>query len=414
MVGDLDQQELVRRLGKLRRRLALELPPSPVLDEMHEMETLLKDLHATTTADEAPGKDGQQTLVTYRRKLIGRSLTAIARLQLELTPADGAQPLQGITPEQQKSLPGELDRLKLKVQDLQSTLAEKEPAAEGGNAERAADDGAADTANYFHKLRELELAFDQFKETLLGTPLAAWLKKQANPDGEHIKSLLAEVQAFAGPLALRAPQVVGGTLFELLIGLFVMIVSLYYFLADGPQMVAALMHLSPLDDKYEDQLVTEFATLSRAVVLAMLLAAVAQGLLAGVGYYFAGFQSVFLLIVITTLFAMIPFVGAASVWGSCALWLLLYEDRTTAAALLAIYGTLVVSTVDNIIKPMVLHGRSNLHPLLALLSVLGGVQALGPIGIFVGPMVVAFLQTLLTMLRNELTALDPSPAKATK
>jgi predicted PurR-regulated permease PerM len=413
MVGDLDQQELVMRLGKMRHRLALDLPSSLVLDDLNQMETLLKSLHSATPINEPAGKDGPPTLDAQRRKLIAQALTMIARLQHELIPAEGEALPEGISPEQLKSLPAELDRLKQKAHDLQIALPEKELPIEKGAGEIIADP-PADDANYFHKLKDFELAFDHFRETLLGPPIVAWLKKQANPDAEQLHGLLAEVQAVAGPLALRAPQVVGGKLLEILLGLFVMIVSLYYFLADGPQMVAALMHLSPLDDKYEAQLLAEFGTLSRAVVLAMLLAAVAQGLLAGVGYYIAGFQSVFLLIVITTLFAMIPFVGAASVWGSCALWLLLYEDRTMAAALLAIYGTLVVSTVDNIIKPMVLHGRSNLHPLLALLSVLGGVKALGPIGIFVGPMVVAFLQTLLTMLRGELTALDPTATKAAK
>jgi predicted PurR-regulated permease PerM len=62
--------------------------------------------------------------------------------------------------------------------------------------------------------------------------------------------------------------------------------------------------------------------------------------------------------------------------------------------------------VDNLIKPLVLHGQSNLHPLLALLSVLGGVSALGPIGIIVGPMVVSFLQALLNMLHLELQDFD--------
>jgi predicted PurR-regulated permease PerM len=59
---------------------------------------------------------------------------------------------------------------------------------------------------------------------------------------------------------------------------------------------------------------------------------------------------------------------------------------------------------------MVLHGRSNLHPLLALLSVLGGAKALGPIGILLGPMIVAFFQTLLVILRNELAVGDVRPA----
>ena len=69
---------------------------------------------------------------------------------------------------------------------------------------------------------------------------------------------------------------------------------------------------------------------------------------------------------------------------------------------LAIYCAIFVSAIDNVIKPLVLHGQSNLHPLLALLSVIGGVQALGPIGILVGPMLVAFMQALLVMFNREL------------
>jgi predicted PurR-regulated permease PerM len=92
------------------------------------------------------------------------------------------------------------------------------------------------------------------------------------------------------------------------------------------------------------------------------------------------------------------------------LWIYFVQERTAPAIILAIYCGGVVSSVDNIIKPLVLHGRSNIHPLLALLSVLGGVQALGPIGIIVGPMAVAFLQTLLEMINKEMTALGKMKA----
>ncbi|MCD4728656.1 MAG: AI-2E family transporter, partial [Pirellulales bacterium] len=115
-----------------------------------------------------------------------------------------------------------------------------------------------------------------------------------------------------------------------------------------------------------------------------------------------GVGSVFLLTALSMLFTLVPFVGAAIVWVPVCLWLFAVEGRTLPAVLLAIYCCTVVSMADNLIKPMVLHGGSNLHPLLALLSVLGGVQALGPIGILVGPMVVVFLQTLLNMVHTEL------------
>ena len=76
------------------------------------------------------------------------------------------------------------------------------------------------------------------------------------------------------------------------------------------------------------------------------------------------------------------------------------------AILLAVYCGGVVSTIDNVIKPLVLHGQSNLHPLLALMSVLGGVKALGPVGILVGPMLVALVHALLVMVNKELRLLS--------
>ena len=215
-------------------------------------------------------------------------------------------------------------------------------------------------------------------------------------------AIIAKVRDWGPPVALGTTQYVAG----FLIGLAVMVISLYYFLADGPGMIRTVMRLSPLDDKYEAQLIDQFDNMTRAVVVATLLSAFVQGLLAGAGFYLAGLQSVFLLMVLAMLFAMIPFVGTTIVWVPACLWLYFYEERTLAAVLLAIYCGTIVALADNVIKPIILHGRSNLHPLLALLSVLGGVQALGPIGIFVGPMVVAFLQTLLNMLHTELDSMS--------
>jgi predicted PurR-regulated permease PerM len=216
---------------------------------------------------------------------------------------------------------------------------------------------------------------------------------------EQVQTTLHDnAKEWIGPLAERTIKFFGRTL----LGLAVMIIALYFFLVDGPAMIRAIMKLSPLDEKYEEELVDKFAEITRSVVVALLLSAFVQGLLAGIGYYFAGVGSVFLLMALTMILSMIPFLGAASVWISVCLWLLFFADRPVAAIFLAIYGAAIVSTVDNVIKAWVLHGRSRLHPLLALLSVIGGIKALGLIGVFVGPMAVAFLQVLLNMLNTEL------------
>ncbi|MCX7425230.1 MAG: AI-2E family transporter [Planctomycetia bacterium] len=228
-----------------------------------------------------------------------------------------------------------------------------------------------------------------------------------NLSAEEIqRDVLAGGQEWLAPMLLDTTRYAGG----FLVGLCIMVVALYYFLADGPKMISTVMRLSPLDDRYERQLVQEFDTITRAVVLASVLSAIAQGLLAGFGFYLAGLEFVFVLTMLTMLFAMVPFVGAAAVWVPCCLWLYLHDGRMVAAIVLAVYGAAVVSVIDNVIKPMVLHGRSNLHPLLALLSILGGAKLLGPIGIFVGPMVVTFLYALLVMVQKEIDALTGDEA----
>jgi len=219
-------------------------------------------------------------------------------------------------------------------------------------------------------------------------------------------------EKWIAPIATGTPVVLA----KAVIGLVVMTVSFFYFLLDGRHMMAAVTQLIPLDRRYQWQLLAEFEEVSRAVVSSTLLAAVVQAALAGIGYAVAGLGSVFLLTMLTFFCAMVPFVGAAIIWGAASLYLLFFAEQPWAAAGLALWGGLVVSTIDNVVKPFVLQGQSKLHPLLALLSVLGGVGTLGPIGVFVGPIVVAFLQAALTMLQAELGSMsgDLGPATTTE
>ncbi len=238
--------------------------------------------------------------------------------------------------------------------------------------------------------------------TLLGGTFRSQLRLIPTPSESDFANLIRQNRAALQPRFVQVTSATGGMAIQFLIGLGILIISVYFFLVDGPTMIRTLMRLSPLDDDYERCLLLEFDRTSRAVVLASVLSALAQGVLATIGYYFAGLESLVLLFLLTSLMGLVPFLGAASVWIPCALWLGAVEQRFAAAISLAIFGMVVISSIDNVIKVFVLHGRSQLHPLFALLSVLGGVQVFGPIGIVVGPMVVVFLQTLLEILNHEL------------
>lgn len=255
-------------------------------------------------------------------------------------------------------------------------------------------------------LQVADAEFRKLKRELLGGTYRAWLTEWANPSDDQLDRLRSAVLASSAPVFSLGTGTIM-FLAQLGFGLLIMMVALFFLLAEGTRMLEAIIEISPLEKQHVYELAIEFDRACRAIVSATLLSAIAQGLLAGIGFYFCGLRSsVALLMLLTMVLALVPFTGAAAVWIPVSLYLYFFQGNSAAAIGMAIYGFLIISTVDNIIKPLVLHGQSKLHPLLALLSVLGGISALGPIGIVVGPMVVVFLQTLLKILHRELMAID--------
>jgi predicted PurR-regulated permease PerM len=260
----------------------------------------------------------------------------------------------------------------------------------------------------------LSTRWQELKQHLLGGPIKTFAKELANPSREQVSQMTSSLIESIRPRLLALTSTTGGFLVRMAVGIAILTVTLFFFLCDGRSMMESLMRLSPLKDDYEQTLLLEFERTSRAVVLATLLSAVTQGVLATLGYWAAGMPSLVLLFLLTTTCAMVPFVGPALVWVPVCLFLALVRQQVPVALALAAWGTLVVGSSDNVVKMAVLHGQRQLHPLLALLSVLGGVQTLGPIGILVGPMAVTMLQTLLQLLQRELHRMDLQEKKQAK
>ena len=263
---------------------------------------------------------------------------------------------------------------------------------------------ASDVLDEGIKMRE---AFALFRTDYLGGTLKEALIDTANPTRAELTEISDSLLSTdSRKKILQAGANTLGYFVSLLAGIVIMLIAVFFFLVDGRAMIQTILKLSPLKSDYEKMLIDEFVSISRAVVLATVLSALAQGVLAGIGFWIAGLNSILLLTFAATLLAMVPFVGAAVVWFPAAIWLILFADKTGYGIFLLIWGIGPVSLSDNIIKPLVLQNTSKLHPMFALLSVVGGVQALGPIGILTGPMVVVFLQTLLNILHRELSTLD--------
>lgn len=207
------------------------------------------------------------------------------------------------------------------------------------------------------------------------------------------------------------------TTVALLIGLTIYLLALYYFLADGPELLATTQSLIPLNAEYQKDLLREFSNAVRSVVLATFLAAIAQGVATTVALQMFGFGHLFALLILSTVFSLIPLAGAWLVWAPFAISLAA-GGHWIQALILTSYGLVVVGMLDNFVRAWVLNTDTKLHPLLAFVSVLGGIQTLGLWGVFVGPIVASCLYALVRIFNIELTALSQErqaavPASAT-
>jgi predicted PurR-regulated permease PerM len=166
--------------------------------------------------------------------------------------------------------------------------------------------------------------------------------------------------------------------------------TVFFLYRDGESLVRqARRVLRRFLGKRVEGYIAAAGAMTKAVVWGLVATALAQGALAGLGYWWAGVNAPVLLGALTALVAMLPF-GAPFVWGAICLWLLVSGDLTAGVGLL-VWCALVVSWVDNLIRPLVISSATRIPFLLVLFGVLGGLAAFGLIGLFLGPVILAVL-----------------------
>lgn len=175
-----------------------------------------------------------------------------------------------------------------------------------------------------------------------------------------------------------------------IISFFVMFFIIFYLFKDGKHAVETVKRELPLKEKYKQDLIKKFSDTVYATVFGILGAAFLQATFAIIGFFVFNVSSPLFLAFLIFLAALLPFVGSALIWLPVAIIKIIAGENFNGIGLI-IYGILVISSIDNIMKPMILGRKSKMHPVLALLGILGGLQVFGLIGIIIGPLSLAIL-----------------------
>ena len=218
----------------------------------------------------------------------------------------------------------------------------------------------------------------------------AWIAQHVpglDPNANVTEMIEQGVQKEAGFLAERLGTVLRN-IAEFLFDLFVMIFAMFYFFRDADQFLDGVRSILPFDAEHRDILMTQTRDLISASVTTSLILAAIQGVIGGIGFALTGLPTPLFWGVAMAFFSLVPVVGSGLIFVPAALWLG-FTGHWGRAILLLVICAGVSAIVDNVLRPLLLGGRTELSALVIFISVVGGVGMFGMLGLVLGPILVA-------------------------
>lgn len=221
---------------------------------------------------------------------------------------------------------------------------------------------------------------------------------------EAIRTVRGKIGQWSAALA--------GNIAAFVIDTVIMLLTLFFLFRDGPKILELLRGVSPFTGERHDRIAQEATQMVTVTVTASFVVAVTQGFLGGVAFAIVGVPSPVFWGVVMAFFSIIPVVGTWMIWLPWAIFLLVEGETARGVGLLAM-GGLVISTIDHVLRSILIAGRSRMNALLVFLGVLGGIGAFGVLGIVLGPLLLSAGVGVLTGYRDSLAAernLEPQEA----
>jgi predicted PurR-regulated permease PerM len=241
-----------------------------------------------------------------------------------------------------------------------------------------------------------------------------WLGKYVDVEALRLEDALANLPSLASKFLLAAGTGLVAGLAGFAGDAILTFLILFFVFRDGPAALQNFTSMLPLSPEQAVRLLSGIRDSIVANLYGILAVGFAQGLLTGIALTVLRVPSALLLGLAAAVCSLVPIVGTMLVWLPAAIYLMV-TGHLWKGIVLVLWGALVVGTIDNIIRPLVIGSKVELHPLLLLFSLLGGLQVFGFIGVFIGPVVISVIAALINILKEELAASpkDAPPTAAT-
>ena len=232
----------------------------------------------------------------------------------------------------------------------------------------------------------------EFDRWLRALPVYAWVE----PYREQIVARAGELIGSAGTFVFNALSATTGATVLFIFHFVVMLYTMFFFLTDGPKLVRTTMAYLPLADADKDRMLDKFVSVTRATLKGTILIGLAQGVLGGVAFWVVGIEAAIFWGTVMTVLSIVPGVGGALVWVPAAI-VLIATGSVWQGIALALFCGLVVGSVDNLLRPILVGRDTQMHELLIFFSTLGGLIAFGAMGFILGPILAALFLTVWEM-----------------
>tara|TARA_Y100000310_G_C20657764_1_gene802922 strand:+ start:394 stop:1440 length:1047 start_codon:yes stop_codon:yes gene_type:complete len=185
-----------------------------------------------------------------------------------------------------------------------------------------------------------------------------------------------------------------------LLQLFVVMFIFFFSLRDGKRGIEYLKSLSPLNKETQQRFFKQFKDITHSVLVGQVVIGIAQGLLAGLGYWIFGVPNALILTALTMLVGIIPLIGPWLVWLPVDIYLFA-TGRSGAGLGLLIYGLVIVSWIDTIIRPLVVSRKAQINSAIVIIGMIGGLFVFGILGLIIGPLVLAYVLLIIELYRKK-------------